>query len=140
MALESGWGEAMGTAAGQSGEGPGGVVQWRAVCRVSHCPPHDPFPPPAPERPALGKSVDTLLRIWFDCIKRNVASTSLGVQCLGFWASPAGGMGLIPGRGTKIHMLFAMAKKKKNVMCYLSKNHLCFETSNLPPGMQNQVG
>ena len=31
-------------------------------------------------------------------------------------------------------------KKKKNLMCCPSKKHLCLETSNLLPGMQNQVG
>ena len=45
---------------------------------------------------------------------KKITGTSLAVQWLGLWASTAGDMGLIPGRGTKIpHAAWHGQKKKK---------------------------
>ena len=47
-------------------------------------------------------------------LKNTSGVTSLAVQWLRLLASDAGGMGLIPGQGTKIHMPRGEAKTKQN--------------------------
>ena len=53
-------------------------------------------------------------------LKNTSGGTSLAVQCLRLLASNAGGMGLIPGWGTKIHMPRGEAKKKKTIKLLIS--------------------
>ena len=59
----------------------------------------------------------------------HIVGTSLVVQWLRFCAPNAGGLGLIPGQGTRFHMLQlrscvpqlrpGTAKKKKNIYIYI---------------------
>ena len=55
------------------------------------------------------------------CYRNNVRGNSLVVQWLGLHASTAGGMGLIPGRGTEMLCAAWCSKKKKkgNNVCEL---------------------
>ena len=44
-------------------------------------------------------------------IQKNIAGTSLAVQCLRLNISTAGGRGLITGQGLGFHMLYGIGKK-----------------------------
>ena len=51
--------------------------------------------------------------IYFDMDQKMIWGTSLAVQCLRLCASTAGGVGWIPGRGTKILRAGQHNQKKK---------------------------
>ena len=73
-------------------------------------------------------SLSTQRSAWWPRMSRAVLSrTSLDVQPLGLCVATAGGMGLIPGQGTKTPQAAGQPKKKKNTIEQCCPKEVKFE-------------
>ena len=70
------------------------------------------------------------------CLKLDTDGTSLGVQWLGLWASTSGGMGLIPGWGTKILQAKIKQNNFKKMKKKLASKQWNQEALDTPPWTQ----